>query len=362
VELKQINAQGQASAMVIGKLLGSYGADLRAHSPLIATARFARLLKNFSQTAKSKSLLVSPSAAAHQRAVGKSDPFFPLSHKHYLSKGLSAEERLAAATYTYEFIDQRIKPTVLNQVINGGYKIWQFTQNDHTFDLRLMLGNDNIYEGGLSAVFHVDDKRVGVMSFAIVDGIMLGAKPGPAILICRNQTTSDRWYQKPLQDAFKQIALPYMMLACLAGIGRGLNLGAVFAITEEAHPHNLDEQSAKLMSGSYSQFWTKYFSEPCGRGMVRMNIPLETTPLDQVSGNHRRRAKGRREVMENVSAETGTSFTACLIDPPAAKASASDSSVAQTATAALIPTGAALVALAESLAPSHWIQWLNGLT
>jgi uncharacterized protein VirK/YbjX len=353
---------GRANDMLIGKLLETYGADLRMLSPVAATVRMARLLRRFPVLRQSSELLESASAKAHQQLLNKADPFFALAHKYYLSKNLTAQERLSAAESTYRFIDQRFCPEAKKLIAGTGYKLWEVSQNEHTFDLRLMLGNDNIYEGGLSAVFHFDSKRVGVMSFAVVDGTILGSAPGPAIWICRNQTTSDRFYQKPLQDAFKQIALPYMMLACLAGIGRGLGLDAIHAITEEVHPHNLDPEAGKLMAGSYSQFWTKYFAIPTKQGIVSMKIPLETTPLDQVSGNHRRRAKGRREVMENVSAETARLFAAGLIEKPETNEIAeAPISPATPIAAGLVPSAAMALVIAKTSEGSALTSFLHGL-
>jgi Protein of unknown function (DUF535) len=165
-----------------------------------------------------------------------------------------------------------------------------------------------MYEGALSTAFFIDDKHVGVMSFSIMDGEVLGLSPGPQLLLCRNQTTADRWYQKPLQDAFKHIALPYMMFAAVAGVANTLDLKSIYAITEDGHPHGEDKY-VDLMKGSYSGFWEKYNATPVRKGIVEMTLPLESTPLDQVAANHRRRAKGRREVMALIAQAAQQNFT-----------------------------------------------------
>jgi uncharacterized protein VirK/YbjX len=296
----------------IHTLFGAFAGDLHTYSIHAAAARFLRLLRSLPQVVNADALLASPSATAHQRALGVSDPYFPLSHEFYLCKNLTAHERLVAATQTYEFIDDRFSPDALKSIFSTGLVLFRVDADDHTFDIRLMLGNDNIYEGGLSAVFHVDGQRVCVMSFAIVDGTLLGAPPGPAILICRNQTTFDRWYQEFLQGAFKHVALHYLTLAGLAGIGLGLGLDAIYAVTEDAHPHSLDAAQTKTMAASYSLLWGAFLAEPCGRGIVKLAVPLESKPLDQVSANHRRRAKGRREIISSVSTEVATAFAASM--------------------------------------------------
>lgn len=298
--------------MVIRNLLQTYRRDLLTHRPDIATWRLARVLARFPLPDGTKDLLNSAAASAHQKLVGKNDPFFALSNRHYLCQGLTKAKRVAIAQYTYSMIDQHLEPASKGALLTHGYVLWQAELTTHTFKIGLELGSDNLYEGGLSAVFYVNNERVGVMSFAIADGAIIGASPGPIVIIGRNQTTSDRWYQKPLQDAFKQIALPYMMLASVAGIAHSLGCKKLYAINETAHPHALDAASADIMKASYSAFWEKYKAVPQCDGIVAMNLPLESTPLDQVSSNHRRRAKGRREVMETVFSATSNSISIVL--------------------------------------------------
>jgi uncharacterized protein VirK/YbjX len=298
--------------MVIRNLLQTYRHDLSTHRPDIATWRLARVLARFPLPPGTKDLLYSPAAIAHQKLVDKNDPFFALSNRHYLCKGLTKAKRVAIAQYTYNTIDRKLNPTSKGAILAGGYTMWSTNSTDHSFSIKLELGSDNLYEGGLSAVFYVNDRRVGVMSFAVADGAMIGAEAGPIVIIGRNQTTSDRWYQKPLQDAFKQIALPYMMLASVAGIAQAFGSTKLYAINETAHPHALDVASAEIMKASYSGFWEKYKAVSQYDGIVVMNLPLESTPLDQVSSNHRRRAKARREVMETIFTETTKSVASLL--------------------------------------------------
>jgi uncharacterized protein VirK/YbjX len=326
--------------MVIRNLIQTYRSDLSTQRPDVATWRLARVLARFPLPTGMKDLLDSPSAIAHQKHVGKNDPFFTLSNRHYLCRGLTKSERVEIARYTYGLIDEVMVPATNGKVLSTGIQLWQSQLTEHKFEIRLVLGSDNLYEGGLSAVFFVNDQRVGVMSFALADGRTLGAEPGPVVVIGRNQTTSDRWYQKPLQDAFKQIALPYMMLASVAGIARALGSQKLYAINEVAHPHALDAASTEVMKASYSGFWHKYKAEPVRDGIVAMNIPLESTPLDQVSSNHRRRAKARREVMENVYNDTAKSVQSVL---EAHKASVS---VKTTAKSGYVPYAAALAVMA----------------
>jgi hypothetical protein len=105
-----------------------------------------------------------------------------------------------------------------------------------------------------------------------------------------------------------------MMIAAISGIAESLNIKSIYAVTEYGHPHG-DEKYVDLMKGSYSAFWEKYNAKPFRKGIVEMALPLESTPLDQVSANHRRRAKGRREIMAQVADATQRSFAALVREP-----------------------------------------------
>ncbi len=96
--------------MVIRNLLHTYRNDLATQRPDIATWRFARVLARFPLPNGMKSLLDSPSAIAHQKLIGKNDPFFMLANRHYLCRGLSKNERVEIARYSYSLIDQVLVP------------------------------------------------------------------------------------------------------------------------------------------------------------------------------------------------------------------------------------------------------------
>ena len=287
--------------MILRLLLQSFRTNLSKVGPTSTMARSLRVLRHgLKATPQLRNVLESPSAQQHQKFADFNDNFFVISDRHYLCQTLTMQERLKSAEYHYGFVDKNFDPAIKSVLGTSGYPLWASTVNDHHFAINLMYGNDNMYEGGLSVVFFVDQQRVGVMSFSIIDGAMLGASAGPSVILCRNQTTSDRWYQKPLQDAFKQIALPYMMIASVAGVARALGKSDFFAVHERAHPA-VKEGTSEGMQRSYSEFWGKYGAVVQREGLMKIALPLESTPLDQVSSNHRRRAKARREVMTQVS-------------------------------------------------------------
>ncbi len=296
---------------MLANLIKSFVTDIVSVGPASATMRVARSLRIARRKSDLKFLQSSPSIRAHRAFVAPHDTYFPVSHRGYLCNYFDENERLLAARQSYTFVDEHFTSTAMAELAKNGRPLWKIESGGLTFEVRLMFGNHNMYEGALSAAFFIDGKHVGVMSFSIVDGSLLGLPSGPQMLLCRNQTTSDRWYQKPLQDAFKHIALPYMMIAAIAGIAESLNISSIYAITEYGHPHG-DEKYVDLMKGSYSGFWEKYNAKPFRKGIVEMALPLESTPLDQVSANHRRRAKGRREIMAQVSEATQRNFAAIL--------------------------------------------------
>jgi len=299
--------------MSLSIIARSFVADVLKVGPASACVRAARSIKLRDRPDEIAFLLGSAVIKTHREMVAKHDFFFPVSHKSFLNRRLDRNQRLRAARQSYEFIEHSFGPEDIAAMAGEGKALWAFSAGATNFSIRLMLGNHNMYEGALSAAFFLDNRHVGVMSFSVVDGTLFGLSPGPILLLCRNQTTSDRWYQKPLQDAFKHIALPYMMLGAVAGIAQALGLNEIYAITEDSHPH-AEDGSVDVMRGSYSAFWEKYNATAVQEGLVRFAVPLESTPLDQVSANHRRRAKGRREVMAAISEAAQANLSSWISD------------------------------------------------
>ena len=105
------------------------------------------------------------------------------------------------------------------------------------FDIRLMVGTDNLYEGFLSAVAFIDGQRVCVMSFSYVDGALFGAPAGATLFVTRKQSGRHPEHLRAFARCFKHTSPPYFCLAALAGIARAIGAAEIAAIRARAHPH-----------------------------------------------------------------------------------------------------------------------------
>jgi uncharacterized protein VirK/YbjX len=286
--------------MIAQTLVKSFRADLDQKGFRSASVRMSRLVYRLPyQILETRELIRTQSVQAHHDFLKAADPFFVHAHRDYLCSTLSSSERLAAALFHYRFVDRFFVPPGMQELANNGISLWQHVDNSNVFDIRLMYGNDNMYEGGFSLVFFVNSRRVGLMSLSVIDGSIVGLHPGPLVLVTRNQTTSDRWYQDCLQDAFGHIALPYLLLGSLTGLVSAFKLGSFAAVLESAHPAARNA-NVELMKTSYSTFWAKFDCAPVRDGIVSVQLPLHARPLHEIAPKHRRRAKARRELMNTI--------------------------------------------------------------
>ena len=105
-----------------------------------------------------------------------------------------------------------------------GLELWRHAANGHVFDIRLMVGNDNLHEGFLSAVAFIDGQRVCVMSFSYVDAALFGWPAGPTLFVTRKQSGRHPEHLRLFARAFKHTSPPYFCFAAMGGIARALGI------------------------------------------------------------------------------------------------------------------------------------------
>src|SRR5262245_52497702 len=109
-----------------------------------------------------------------------------LANRHLLARGLDLRQRLACTLYHYRHEQSRFAGSYVDAVYRAdGLSLWRHQAEEHVYDIRLMVGNDNLYEGFLSAVAFIDGQRVCVISFSCVDAALLGASACVTRFACR---------------------------------------------------------------------------------------------------------------------------------------------------------------------------------
>jgi uncharacterized protein VirK/YbjX len=303
----------------MGTIVRSARADRRTFGTGVAALRAlrsARALRHRDQTAE---LLANAAYRAHVAAVAPADPLCFLSHKAYLARGLDAAQRTACAVDHYRHQVDAFVPAFHNAVYGGtGLTLWSAVADGTRYDIRLVPGNDVLYEGGLSVVFFVEGQRMAVVSYSRVDGSTIGHDAGPLLFVTRKQLTADHGYQAAFNAAFDRTTPAHLCFAALTGIALALGHRAVAAIRPEVHPGFEDRYAARFDT-AYTQFWTSLAGQRRGDVAFAVPVPMEMTPLEELSAKARKRATLRRRHLEDVCRRAMTVIGDHLVDGVAAR-------------------------------------------
>lgn len=255
----------------------------------------------------------------HRALVARDDPLFYLSHRHYLARGLTAAQRAAAALCHYEHETRAFDEAYFDAVYRqGALVLWRHEFEGRVFDLRLMPGNDVLYEGGASIVLHMDGGRLAVLSYSAVPPAAFVTErgaPTPVLFVTRKQLAQNHDYQKVFNKAFDRSTPGHLCFGALAGIALAQGMDRVVGITAASHPSCTPAIEGR-MKVAYDDFWASLegrASSPFGQVI---DLPMRLTPLDELDAKARKRAIARREHLQQVQASAQATIARHLRRPP----------------------------------------------
>lgn len=247
------------------------------------------------------------------------EAFSFLTSPRFLARQLSLEQRVDCALYHYTYEQATFSRAYVDAVHRGeGLELWRVSSEDHVFAIRLMVANDNLFEGFLSVVAFVDGQRVCVFSFSYVDAAIFGAPPGPIVFVTRKQSGRHPAEQQAFARAFHHSSPPYFCLAALAGIALANGTLALAAIRHDAHP-TYEPGDAEVLRTSYDEFWAVFHATELDEKAYRIPVPFEHGDLAEVATKHRRRAKLRREHWSEVTESACATLRGLVASDPAAR-------------------------------------------
>jgi uncharacterized protein len=279
-----------------------------------------------------RQLKANPAYQRHVAAIAKDDAVFFLSHRHYLACGLTPQQRATTALHHYEHEVNAFDRGYFDAVYRGpGLVLWRAEIEDGVFDIRLMPGNDVLYEGGVSVVAFYNGLRIAVLSYAnvqapvFVPGFVpergepaLGAE---TVFITRKQLTADHSYQKAFNKAFDRSTPGHFCFAAMAGIALAQGYSRIVAITPEVHP-SCSPEIEKHFHVAYTEFWESLSGRRVSPFGYLVDLPMRMTPLDEMDAKARKRAVARRKHVQTVQDSAQAIIRAHLLRPPAAPSGA----------------------------------------
>jgi uncharacterized protein VirK/YbjX len=286
---------------------GTYNLGAR----ILRTMRRSRIIGHAQEV---EGLSTNPAFEGHMRTDPVPDPLFYLSHQHYLARGLSIHDRIMAAKAHYAHETAAFDSRYIAQVYRGdGLVLWSSTREDVTYEIRLLPGNDVLYEGGVSLVLFVDGVRVCVLSYTIVpSAVVVPTWHSPELIfVSRLQLTHHHGYQSAFNRAFDRCMPGHLCFGALAGVATVLGQDQVLGIDAVRSPswsHSRKDQ----FSTTYDGFWQSMSGRKvCDLG-YEIEIPLHLSSLTEMDAARRKRACRRRSHIDAVQGSTQDVLSAHL--------------------------------------------------
>lgn len=286
---------------MIARLALGFVTDLRNKPFPVALLRALRVGRVLASTAP-RDLLGNDIYRQHVRAVASDDTFFFVAHRHFLAQGLTARQRAATALHHYRHEASAFDRRYADAVYRGrGLVLWRREVKGEHFDIRLQAGNDVLYEGGVSVVFHHNGRRVFVLSYSWVPTALFlpGDPSANTFFIARKHAAADHDYQKVFHKAFDRTTPGHLCVAAAAGLAMACGHSHLVAVAAARHPA-CTPQHAHHFEVAYDHFWQSLDGRPSSPFGYRIELPMRMTPLAELDAKARKRAIARRTHIEAV--------------------------------------------------------------
>jgi uncharacterized protein len=301
---------------VLTSILHDFFADFKCMSILVAGARVLRRSKLLFMPDIREQMLKNVAYQKHIEKIDKNDSIFFLSHRHYLAKGLTTAQRSQTALLHYQHEINGFDEGYYKSVYcEDGLTLWSKNIDDILFDIRLMPGNDVLYEGACSIVFHINAVRICVVNYSLVSSdiflpgrlqLETKLKLGESVLfVSRKQSTGDHSYQKDFNKVFDRTTPAHLCFGAFSAIALAQGHSVFIGITPEVHP-SINDDVAKFFDTAYTRFWESLDGKKLSPYGYLMKLPMVMTPLEELDAKARKRAVARRQHIDNVYAQTLT--------------------------------------------------------
>lgn len=291
-------------------MFSGFFSDCNTMSIPVAIIRLLRASRLLYLPQLRRQLLKNKAYQKHINKINKDDAIFILSHRHYLARGLTTRQRVKAALFHYEHEVNSFDEEYFNAVYNAnGLTLWCRNVNDTIYDIRLMPGNDVLYEGGCSLVFYINNERICVVSYSVVlKEIFLPAyakiinentQIQSTLFVTRKQLTSDHSYQKFFNKAFDRATPTHLCLGAFTGIALAQGYDSFVGISPDSHP-SLIVKYQRNFDVAYTQFWDSLNGQPISPYGYLIELPMQLKSLDELDTKARKRAVARRQHIDDV--------------------------------------------------------------
>lgn len=301
---------------MLSAFLTGFKSDFKKYpiqATILRAIRRTRILPMFDRL---EHLRCSKSFQLHLAKLKEKDVLAVLSNRHYLARTLTPSQRVATAACHYGREDAQFDDVYLETVYGGrGLLLWASRRDGVLYEMRLMAGNDVMYEGALSVVFFAEGGRICVMSFTLIPSeIALPDSPANGrnlFFVSRKQLTQTRAYQSLFNQHFDRSTPGHMCFYAIAGLAAAQGISQAVGIDSTRHP-SYNDAFHEQFEKSYTAFWASLSGRPVSPLGYLLNLPPQLPPMEPMGSAKRRRARLRRSHGEEILRATQSVITGHL--------------------------------------------------
>lgn len=234
----------------------------------------------------------------------EADALSHVSHRYFLSAGLSSGQRINCALSHFSYEGRHYTNAYHAAVYGGrGLELWSREVDAVRYSMWLRSPRELRHEGPVSVVLLADDVWLHETSFAWVDTSLFGSpdNQGPVMFLTRNQSVRfDAPALIAFRNAFPQNSPPYFCLAAAHGIAKLHGQTRIAGIKHRCQIA-FEEKYAKSFQSSYCDFWRSFGGVELDQHAFMMPVPVHVPPLSEVKPKHRSRARKRRLHWERIT-------------------------------------------------------------
>jgi uncharacterized protein VirK/YbjX len=231
------------------------------------------------------------------------DPLYFIVYRYYISKKFTISQRLQVAMDHHQHESRFFNCEYMTKTYRSdGILLWEQSFRDLQFTIQLIATPDNRNEGELSVILSVNKITIAIMAFCYLKADVLGLSSYTTLLISRNQTSRNS--SRDLFDrAFKQNAPQLFCLSAICGIAMTNEFTTIFGIRHDAQIFYKESLDTGFRN-SYTSLWEKFDAVAIDQHVFMLDVPLNLRPVEQVGGEHRRRARARRSYWDQIVQST----------------------------------------------------------
>lgn len=218
-----------------------------------------------------------------------------------LAKSLTNAQRASSHLHHYSFLQARLSPSSLRQILNCELRLFETSEQGHTFAIDLAAALHGYYEGELRLNFLADGNDIFVLSFTFVPGSVVGSPMRDAILISRNQGTKGTLPIIGMATRSLLGVCPQALLvSALEGIAEAVGIPEIVCVSAANQPTDSSEVHSTFAQ-KYDEFFESWGATFAGPGFYTLPVPFPQKPLPEIKLSHRQRTRKRRALKRLVA-------------------------------------------------------------